>query len=125
MIASGLRARLTCVDTQVLPASFAGREFDQQLLTELAHERLRTDHPRTRSSDDPIVCAPSHTAIANTSTRLVDLCGENGEFHTFCYAGPIFSRPIPIEPGEIIIRDRFAYADLLLGCPTLSPDFGE
>lgn len=35
MIASGLRARLTCIDTQQLPASFAGREFDASLLDEL------------------------------------------------------------------------------------------
>lgn len=35
MIAGGLRARITCVDPRVLPASFAGREFDAQLLHEL------------------------------------------------------------------------------------------
>jgi uncharacterized protein (TIGR00290 family) len=35
MIAGGLRARITCVDPRVLPASFAGREFDEQLLRDL------------------------------------------------------------------------------------------
>lgn len=35
MIASGLRARLTCIDTRVLPASWVGREFDRSLLREL------------------------------------------------------------------------------------------
>ena len=35
MISLGLRARLTCVDTEQLPAGFAGREFDDQLLSEL------------------------------------------------------------------------------------------
>ena len=35
MIASGLRARLACVDTRVLDASFVGREFDRALLAEL------------------------------------------------------------------------------------------
>ena len=35
MIAGGLRARLTCVDTRVLPAEFAGREFDEALLRDL------------------------------------------------------------------------------------------
>ncbi|NRB62499.1 MAG: adenine nucleotide alpha hydrolase [Saprospiraceae bacterium] len=34
----------------------------------------------------------------------VDPCGENGEFHTFCYDGPIFSRPIPFEFGEKVLR---------------------
>ncbi len=34
----------------------------------------------------------------------VDPCGENGEFHTFCYDGPIFSRPIEFEIGEKVYR---------------------
>jgi len=32
----------------------------------------------------------------------VDHCGENGEFHTFCFDGPIFSKPIEFEIGEIV-----------------------
>jgi uncharacterized protein (TIGR00290 family) len=44
----------------------------------------------------------------------VDACGENGEFHTFAYAGPMFSEPIPIQGGEIVTRDGFVYADVLL-----------
>jgi diphthamide synthase (EF-2-diphthine--ammonia ligase) len=43
-----------------------------------------------------------------------DPCGENGEFHTFVYDGPIFSRPIPCARGEVVIRDSFAYCDLHL-----------
>ena len=42
-----------------------------------------------------------------------DPCGENGEFHTFCYAGPMFSSAIACAPGEIVERDGFAFADLL------------
>lgn len=34
----------------------------------------------------------------------VDLCGENGEFHTFCFDGPIFSNPIQFEIGEIVSK---------------------
>ncbi len=34
----------------------------------------------------------------------VDPCGENGEFHTFCYEGPIFKKPIPFKVGEKIYR---------------------
>ena len=34
----------------------------------------------------------------------VDPCGEHGEFHTFCYDGPIFSAPVPFEIGEKIVR---------------------
>ena len=81
MVASGLRARLTCVNPKVLDRSFAGREFDDALLREL---------PAT-----------------------VDPCGERGEFHSFAYAGPMFSRPIPIESGIVVERDGFVFADLV------------
>ena len=43
----------------------------------------------------------------------VDPCGENGEFHTFVFDGPIFHNPIPVRPGEIVERDSFIYCDLL------------
>jgi len=43
----------------------------------------------------------------------VDPCGERGEFHSFAFAGPIFSRTIAVIPGEHVTRDNFTYADLL------------
>ncbi len=43
----------------------------------------------------------------------VDPLGENGEFHTFCYAGPMFDHPIDCTIGDIVDRDEFVYADLL------------
>lgn len=81
MLAGGLRAVLTCVDPKRLDASFAGRSFDEKLLTDLP--------------------------------TSVDPCGENGEFHTFACAGPMFASPIPVDPGEIVARDAFVFADLL------------
>jgi uncharacterized protein (TIGR00290 family) len=42
----------------------------------------------------------------------IDPCGENGEFHSFVYAGPMFRRPIPVQTGEIVERDGFIFADL-------------
>jgi uncharacterized protein (TIGR00290 family) len=83
MLASGLRAVLTCVDPRRVPRELAGREFDARLLDELA--RL-----------------PG-----------VDPCGENGEFHTFAHAGPPLSLPVPIQVGEIVERDGFVFADVL------------
>ena len=44
----------------------------------------------------------------------VDPCGENGEFHTFASAGPMFASPIPVTVGEIVQRDGFVFADILL-----------
>lgn len=43
----------------------------------------------------------------------VDPCGENGEFHSFASAGPMFSAPIPVTPGEVVERDGFVFSDLL------------
>lgn len=39
----------------------------------------------------------------------VDPCGENGEFHTFVYDGPLFSFPVAVERGETVFRDERAY----------------
>jgi uncharacterized protein (TIGR00290 family) len=44
-----------------------------------------------------------------------DPCGENGEFHTLVHAGPMFSAPINVSKGEMVLRDdRFSYTDFLL-----------
>jgi len=46
--------------------------------------------------------------------KAIDPCGENGEFHTFVYAGPVFNTPISHELGEIVLKDeRFYYCDIL------------
>jgi len=58
----------------------------------------------------------------------VDPCGERGEFHTFAYAGPMFSRPVPVTSGEVVERDGFVFADLLLDAaphPSPLPADGE
>lgn len=46
----------------------------------------------------------------------VDPCGENGEFHTFVYDGPIFSRAIPHTTRDVVLREqRFSFCDLMPG----------
>ena len=45
----------------------------------------------------------------------VDPCGENGEFHTFVFDGPIFTRPVDFILGEVVQRDSFVFRDLLPG----------
>jgi uncharacterized protein (TIGR00290 family) len=42
----------------------------------------------------------------------VDPCGENGEFHTFVHAGPVFDVPIDIEVGGTVLRGGFAFSDV-------------
>ena len=43
----------------------------------------------------------------------VDPCGERGEFHTFCYAGPMFAAPLEVQVGDPVLRDGFWFVDLL------------
>jgi diphthamide synthase (EF-2-diphthine--ammonia ligase) len=44
----------------------------------------------------------------------VDPCGENGEFHSFVYDGPIFTNRVRYRTGATVLRDdRFYYCDLL------------
>ncbi len=52
-------------------------------------------------------------AFLNDLPSSVDPCGENGEFHTFVFDGPIFSRPIEFAHGETVERGGFFFHDLL------------
>ncbi|WP_418139908.1 ATP-binding protein [Oceanimonas smirnovii] len=49
-----------------------------------------------------------------------DLSGENGEFHTFVFDGPMFKTPVAITPGDIVERDGFVFADFLPARYTLN-----
>ncbi len=81
-IGLGFRAVITCVDSQQLDVSFAGRMIDENLLADLPPQ--------------------------------VDPCGENGEFHSFVFDGPLFATPLNVETGEHVLRDeRFMYCDVL------------
>lgn len=43
----------------------------------------------------------------------VDPCGERGEFHSFVWDGPMFARPLAVEPGIVVERDGFVFADVV------------
>jgi uncharacterized protein (TIGR00290 family) len=87
--------------------------------TELAHEFIAAGFQATIVCLDPRVLDPSFAGRAYDDRLLADLppavdpCGENGEFHTFVHAGPIFSEPIACEAGEVIERDGFVFCDLV------------
>jgi uncharacterized protein (TIGR00290 family) len=82
MIAGGLKAILSAVDTRALDPSFAGRPFDAALLADLP--------------------------------AGVDPCGENGEFHTCVWDGPMFAHPLALVPGDVVSRGDFTFVDLTL-----------
>lgn len=52
-------------------------------------------------------------ALLGELPPTVDPCGENGEFHTFCHAGPMFAAPIAVAVGETLTRDGFCFTDVL------------
>ena len=68
---------------------------------------------------DPKRLAPSFAArdfdqqLLDELPAGVDPCGENGEFHSFVYAAPVFDRTLPIRMGEIVERDGFVFADVV------------
>ncbi len=86
---------------------------------ELAREFVRLGYRAV------LVCVDSHTLPADFAGREfgdalldelpagVDPCGENGEFHTFVYAGPLLARRIAHRRGKRVVREgRFVYRDL-------------
>jgi diphthamide synthase (EF-2-diphthine--ammonia ligase) len=67
-------------------------------------ERLAGEFVGREFDEDFLSSLPSH----------IDPSGENGEFHTFVYAGPLFKRTIPFQKGEIVLREnRFYFCDLV------------
>ncbi|MBV8673742.1 MAG: adenine nucleotide alpha hydrolase [Acidobacteriaceae bacterium] len=53
-------------------------------------------------------------ALLDAMPDDVDPCAERGEFHTVAYAGPMFLREIPVESGQVVERDGFVFADLVI-----------
>lgn len=51
--------------------------------------------------------------LLNELPASVDPCGENGEFHTFVFDGPMFDTPIDVRVGQTVERDGFVFADVL------------
>jgi diphthamide synthase (EF-2-diphthine--ammonia ligase) len=76
---------------------------------------------------DPNVLSPEFVGNEYCSSFLeripknVDPCGENGEFHTFVFDGPIFNKKLMFTGGEIVHRDGFVFVDLLPGEHTKTP----
>jgi uncharacterized protein (TIGR00290 family) len=86
---------------------------------ELAHQMQTAGLQAHLTTVDPRSLNPTFAGRLFDAQLLADLpatvdpCGERGEFHTFAFAGPMFSRTISVIPGETVERDNFIYADLL------------
>jgi len=86
--------------------------------TELAHEVIQLGYKAYVS------CVEAHVGpgfvgrlydekFLSELPPTIDPCGENGEFHSFVFDGPIFAKPVAVEVGELVTRDGRFYADLL------------
>jgi uncharacterized protein (TIGR00290 family) len=86
---------------------------------QLAHCMIASGLRAALACVDPTQLAPHFVGRHFDQSLLGDLpahvdpCGERGEFHTFCQAGPMFDYPIQISVGEKAERDGFWFADIL------------
>lgn len=88
----GFKTILVCTKADLLDESFAGRLIDRDFLKDLASLPL-----------------------------YVDPCGENGEFHTFVFDGPIFKNPVDFKIGEKVYREYDAPKPADADAPALPP----
>ncbi|MFX1338434.1 MAG: diphthine--ammonia ligase [Promethearchaeota archaeon] len=90
-------------DTRELAENFINLGF-KAIITSVDSKSLKDSYIGKLYDKDFIDSLPSN----------VDPCGENGEFHSFVFDGPIFSYPIRFQKGEVVFREnRFYYIDLI------------
>ena len=92
----------------------------QQPTPALAREMIAGGLEARLTCVDPRKLSPSFAGRSFDQQLLADLpleidpCGERGEFHTCVIAGPMFSKRIDVDPGIVVDRDGFVFADLCL-----------
>lgn len=89
-------------DTTELIRGFIGLGF-KAVITCVDGKVLDASFAGMMLDDDFLSALPPH----------VDPCGENGEFHTFVFDGPIFREPVSFSAGEKVARDFFWFCDLV------------
>lgn len=83
-ITGGFKAVIVAVNPEYLGDEWLGRQLDRQFVSDMRQ------------------------------MPQVDLCGENGEYHTFVYDGPMFKRPVEFVFGDKTLRDKHCFLDLEL-----------
>jgi len=90
------------------------RELAQQMIDEGLRAVLTCVDPRQIPAS--LIGHEFDEALLQQLPSTADPCGENGEYHTFCYAGPMFAHPVPVQTDEVVERDGFVYVDVLALC---------
>jgi len=100
--------------TPLFPLFHADDAVTQQLAREMISGglRARITCVDPRQLDCRFAGREFDASLLDDLPRGVDPCGERGEFHTFAYAGPMFSHSIAIQTGVTIERDGFVFTDL-------------
>jgi uncharacterized protein (TIGR00290 family) len=85
----------------------------------LADEFISAGYKATLCCVDPKAISEDFAGRSYDDLLLAELpagcdpCGENGEFHSFVYDGPLFSAPVKIAAGESVTREGFRFTDLV------------
>lgn len=94
-LAAGFKAVTVCVDSAFFDEAQVGRTVDEAWLSHLDDDRK--------------------TGTGST------YCGENGEYHTFVYDGPLFERPVGFRPGVNVFKSNHWLIDLAMVPPSEKP----
>jgi uncharacterized protein (TIGR00290 family) len=81
-ITAGFKAIIVTVNLECMGGEWLGRQLDREFVKEIRR------FPQ------------------------VDLCGENGEYHTFVYDGPVFKKPVVFAAGEKVLKDNHCFLEL-------------
>jgi len=91
------------------------RELAEEMIAAGLKARLTCVNPKRL---DPSFCGRVFDrSFIDDLPRDVDPCGENGEFHSFAFEGPMFQHPIEHQLGEIVERDGYVFADIVHAVP--------
>jgi len=87
------------------------RQLARDMISSGLRARVVSLDPRAIARD--LIGREFDADLLDDLPSTADPCGENGEFHTFAYAGPMFNAPIDVATGAIVERDGFVFADLV------------
>jgi diphthamide synthase (EF-2-diphthine--ammonia ligase) len=118
MLDAGIRSVLTCVNPRQLDRAFCGTLFAPA--GRVANVRRPAPAAAAASLDGGGGDGYDNGAgFLAALPPAVDACGENGEYHSLCFDGPIFTAAgggggLRVVVGETVIRDGFSFTDVVL-----------
>ena len=113
----GLSASLAISVVQAQDKPAEEKTMEEVIVTgsRIARPNLESSVPVTTVTGEELFQTGSTSVgdLLNDLPAGTDPCGENGEFHSFAFAGPMFHHPIRHRLGDVVDRDGFTFADVL------------